>query len=91
MIGDDGIVTIAATLEAVIPPAGYQNVGSIRYIRAEDVSEDRHSFFQSLFIWLIFNALWFPIRQSYHQNIGSRECILHVLMTMQHIRTSKLE
>lgn len=38
MIGDDGIVTVAATLKAVVPPAGYHNMGSIRYVGPEHVS-----------------------------------------------------
>jgi len=85
VIWNDGVVAVAATLESVVPPAGHKYISGIRYIGSKHVSKDPHSFLQCLLIRLSFNAFRFPIRQRHDQNIRTRVCIFHVLMTKQQI------
>jgi hypothetical protein len=80
-IRDDGVVAVAATLESVIPPAWNKYISGIRYVGSKHVPKHPHSFFQCFFIWLNFHTFWFPISQCHDQDIWTRECILHVLMT----------
>jgi len=85
VIWNDGVVAVAATLESVVPPAGHKYISGIRYIGSKHVSKDPHSFLQCLLVRLSFNAFRFRIRQRHDQNIRTRVCIFHVLMTKQQI------
>lgn len=43
MIGDDGVIAIATTLETVVPPSRHEYIGCIRNIGAKHVNKDSHS------------------------------------------------
>jgi len=56
MIGNDGVVAVAATLKPVIPPARNEYINGIGDAGSKHIPKHCHSFSQGLFIRLSFHT-----------------------------------